>query len=98
MSAYFIVDVKIHDPESYDEYRKQVGPMVARYGGKFLVRGGATETIEGDWDPQRLVIIEFADTEHFRAWYDSPEYTEVRSIRFKASTARAVLAQGGEQR
>jgi len=62
------------------------------------VRGGVTETIEGDWQPQRLVVIEFADTEHFRAWYDSPEYSEVRNIRFNASTARAVLAQSVEQR
>jgi uncharacterized protein (DUF1330 family) len=98
MAVYFIVDVTINDPQSYAEYRKQVGPMVARYGGRFLVRGGATETIEGDWQPQRLVVIEFADTGHFRAWYDSPEYAEVRAIRFKASTARAVLAQGVEQR
>ena len=94
MSVYFIVDVNITDPQSYAEYSKQIGPMVARYGGRFLVRGGETTTIEGDWQPRRLVVIEFADTQHFRAWYDSPEYTEVRAIRFKASTARAVLAQG----
>jgi uncharacterized protein (DUF1330 family) len=98
MAVYFVVDVTINDPQSYAEYSKQVGPMVARYGGRFLVRGGETSTIEGDWQPQRLVIIEFADTEHFRAWYDSTEYAEVRTIRFKASTARAVLAQGTEQR
>ena len=94
MAVYFIVDVNITDAQSYAEYSKQVGPMVARYEGRFLVRGGETTTIEGDWKPQRLVVIEFADTQHFRAWYDSPEYTEVRDIRFKASTARAVLAQG----
>ncbi len=94
MAVYFIVDVNITDAQSYAEYSKQVGPMVARYGGRFLVRGGETTTIEGDWQPKRLVVIEFADTQRFRAWYDSPEYTEVRDIRFKASTARAVLAQG----
>ena len=97
MAVYFVVDVNVQDPQSYAEYSKQVGPMVARYGGRFLVRGGATETIEEDWQPQRLVILEFADTEHFRAWYDSPEYTELRATRFNASTARAVLAQGLEQ-
>jgi uncharacterized protein (DUF1330 family) len=98
MAVYFIVDVTIGDPQSYAEYSKQVGPMVARYGGRFLVRGGVTSTIEGDWQPQRLVVLEFADIERFRAWYDSPEYAEVRAIRFKASTARAVLVQGVEQR
>jgi uncharacterized protein (DUF1330 family) len=97
MAVYFIVDVTINDPQSYAEYSKQVGPMVARYGGKFLARGGETSTIEGDWKPQRLVVIEFTDTEHFRDWYDSPEYTEIRTIRFNASTARAVLAQGVKQ-
>lgn len=96
MAVYFIVDVKIDDPQSYAAYSKHVGPMVARHGGRFLVRGGETSTIEGDWQPQRLVVIEFVDKEHFRAWYDSPEYAEVRTIRFKASTARAVLAQGAE--
>ncbi|OLD63488.1 MAG: DUF1330 domain-containing protein [Chloroflexi bacterium] len=98
MAVYFVVDVNIDDPQSYAEYSKQVGPMVAHAGGRFLVRGGATEMIEGNWQPQRLVVIEFADTEHFRAWYDSPEYAQVRSIRFNASTARAVLAQGVEER
>ena len=97
MSVYFVVDVNIHDPQSYVEYSKQIGPMVARYEGKFLVRGGATETIEEDWQPQRLVIIEFPDTERFRAWYDSPEYAHIRTIRFQASTARALLAQGTDQ-
>jgi uncharacterized protein (DUF1330 family) len=98
MAVYFIVDVNVNDPQSYAEYSKQVGPMVARYEGRFLVRGGETSIIEGDWQPQRLVVIEFADTEHFRAWYDSLEYAEVRTIRFKASTAQAILAQGAEQR
>ena len=98
MAVYFIVDVNVNDPQSYAEYSKQVGPMVARHEGRSLVRGGETSTIEGDWQPQRLVVIEFADTEHFRAWYDLPEYAEIRTIRFKASTARAVLAQGTEQK
>jgi uncharacterized protein (DUF1330 family) len=94
MAAYFIVDVKVHDPQLYEDYRKLVGPTLERYGGKFLVRGGASETIEGDWQPQRLVILEFDDTEQFKRWYHSPEYTEARSIRFQASTARAILIQG----
>lgn len=94
MAVYFVVDVTIHDPQSYAEYSRQVGPMVARYGGRFLVRGGATETIEGDWSPQRFVIIDFADADKFRAWYDSPEYSTVRAIRFNASNAQAILAHG----
>jgi uncharacterized protein (DUF1330 family) len=94
MSVYFVVEVSIHDPQSYAEYSRQVGPMIARYEGRFLVRGGATEAIEGDWQPQRFVIIEFADADHFRASYHAPGYVAVRANRFKASTARALLAQG----
>jgi len=94
MAVYFIVDVKVEDPTIYEEYRKLVNSTLERYGGKFLARGGATETIEGDWQPQRLVVLEFENTEHFRRWYDSPEYREAREIRWKASTARAVLVQG----
>jgi len=94
MAVYFIVDIKVEDPTTYEEYRKLVNPTLERYGGKFLARGGATETIEGDWQPQRLVILEFDDTEHFRRWYDSPEYSAAREIRWRASSERAILIQG----
>lgn len=94
MSAYFIVDVRVEDPTAYAEYRKLVNPTLELYGGKFLARGGETETIEGDWQPQRLVILEFESTEHFKRWYNSPEYSEAKDIRFKAAHSRAVLLQG----
>lgn len=95
MAAYFIVDIKeITDPQTYAEYRKGVDATLERYGGKFLVRGGAYETVEGDWQSQRLVIVEFADVEHFKRWYNSPEYTELLKLRLKASTTRAVVVQG----
>ena len=94
MAVYFVVDIKVHDPQVYEDYRKLVNPTLERYGGKFLVRGGTCETIEGDWQPQRLVILEFDDTEQFKRWYYSPEYSEARSIRFQASTAQAILVQG----
>lgn len=94
MAAYFIVDVNVEDPITYEEYRKLVQPTLELHGGKFLARGGATETIEGGWQSQRLVIIEFENTEQFRRWYDSPEYTAAREIRFRASHARAILVQG----
>ncbi|HEX7736643.1 MAG TPA: DUF1330 domain-containing protein [Ktedonobacteraceae bacterium] len=94
MAAYFIVDVNVENPVLYEEYRKLVGPTLELYGGKFLARGGATESIEGGWQTQRLVILEFADTAQFHRWYDSPEYSAAKAIRFKASTARAILVQG----
>jgi uncharacterized protein (DUF1330 family) len=94
MTAYFIVDIKIDDPETYAEYRKLVQPTLDLYGGKFLIRGGATESIEGGWESQRIVILEFEDSAQFRSWYDSPEYSAAKKIRWSASTARAILVQG----
>lgn len=95
MAAYFIVDVKeITDPQTYAEYRKEVDATLAQYGGTFLVRGGAYETIEGDWQTHRLVVLQFEDVEQFKRWYNSPEYSKIRELRFKASTARAVVVQG----
>jgi uncharacterized protein (DUF1330 family) len=94
MAAYFIVDVTVEDPVAYEEYRKLVSPTLELYGGKFLARGGATASIEGDWQSERFVILEFADTAHFHRWYDSPEYSTAKEIRFKASHARAILVQG----
>jgi uncharacterized protein (DUF1330 family) len=94
MAVYYIADVKSEDPTTFQEYVKLVGPIYERYGVKVLARGGATETIEGDWQPQRLVVLQFDDTEHFRRWYDSPEYSAAREIRWKAASTRAVLTQG----
>jgi uncharacterized protein (DUF1330 family) len=94
MAAYFIVDVQVNDPVEYEDYRKRVMPTLECYGGKFIVRGGASQTIEGDWAPQRLVIIEFEDEAQFKGWYYSPEYEEAKAIRFRTSTARAILIEG----
>jgi uncharacterized protein (DUF1330 family) len=94
MAAYFVVNVNVTDPRVYAEYSKLVQPTLDHYGGKFLVRGGATQIIEGDWQPHRLVILEFENEEQFKRWYYSPEYTEARETRFKSSTAQAILAQG----
>ncbi|GCE16863.1 DUF1330 domain-containing protein [Dictyobacter kobayashii] len=94
MAVYFVVDIKVHDPQLYEDYRKQVGATLEKYGGKFLIRGGAFEVIEGEWPLQRLVMLEFADTAQFKRWYSSPEYSRIREIRFQASDARAILVQG----
>jgi uncharacterized protein (DUF1330 family) len=94
MAAYVIVDVNITDSDKYDEYRKLSGPSVAQYGGKFLVRGGAHETLEGDWQPGHVVILEFADADAARRWWNSPEYEAAKVVRRAASTARFVLVDG----
>lgn len=95
MPAYVIADVEVSDPERYGEYSAQVAATVERHGGRFLVRGGATETIEGDWLPTRLVIIEFPLMDAAHGWYDSPEYQRILGLRQEAATARLILADGG---
>jgi uncharacterized protein (DUF1330 family) len=94
MPAYFIVDVDVHDPNAYARYRPIATETVARYGGRFLVRGGAVETMEGGWAPQRIVVLEFPTVEQAKAWYHSDEYAEGLRLRHAASTGRMILVEG----
>jgi uncharacterized protein (DUF1330 family) len=94
MPAYVIVDVNITDPTRYEVYKKLTPGIVGSYGGKFIVRGGATEVLEGDWKPGRVVVLEFPDMEKAKSWYESPEYTEAKGIRFEASTGKMILVEG----
>lgn len=94
MPAYVIVDVNVTDSQQYDEYRALSGASVEQYGGRFLARGGVAEVLEGDWKPGRIVVIEFADAEQAKTWYNSPEYTKARDIRQRASTGSFLLVQG----
>jgi len=94
MAAYVIADVTVKNPDAYAEYRKQVLPTITKHGGQFLVRGGAHETLEGDWRPGRLVVIEFPDTAAAKAWYRSKEYAPLVKLRQGASSGRIILVEG----
>ncbi len=94
MAAYVIVDLEITDPPNYAEYKKVAGATVEKYGGKYLVRGGACETLEGDWRPQRIVVLEFANSEQAKAWLNSPEYAEPRKVRHRTAKARMIVVEG----
>ncbi len=94
MPAYVIVDVNVHDPDGYAEYRQLSGASVAQYGGQFLVRGGAVEVAEGDWQPGRFVVIQFPSVEQAKTWYNSPEYTHARAIRQRYSTGNLLFVEG----
>jgi len=94
MAAYVIVDVDIHDAALYDEYRKHVPATIEKYGGKFLVRGGKFEKLEGSWQPTRLVVLEFPSMDQAKRWYDSEEYREPKALRLRASKASAILVEG----
>jgi uncharacterized protein (DUF1330 family) len=92
--AYVIADVNVTDPAAYEAYRKEVLPSVERAGGRFRVRGGAIQVLEGDRRPTRLVVIEFPSVEAARRWYDSEEYGRLKAIRQRASTASLFLVEG----
>jgi uncharacterized protein (DUF1330 family) len=89
-----IAEVDVTDQALYDEYRKLVPETIDKYGGRFLVRGGAIESKEGEWQPKRLVVIEFASMEQARAWYESPEYAPLLAVRQEAASTNLVFVEG----
>ena len=94
MAVYAVVNVQITDPPRYTEYREQAPAAIARYGGKYLARGGKVEVLEGDWNPQRLVILEFESMERFHEWYNSPEYAPLKQLRREAAVTAFVIVEG----
>ncbi len=94
MAAYLFADINVTDTAAFDDYRGKVGPLVEKYGGKYLVRGGNSEKVEGDWSPTRLVVIEFENMERAKAFYFSGEYKPVMEIRKRASTGNVLLVDG----
>ncbi len=94
MPAYFIAETIIHDPEQYKRYTEAVPATIAAHGGRFVVRGGDLAVLEGDWQPKRLVMLEFDDLETAKRWYESSEYQEVKRLREDAATLNIVAVQG----
>jgi uncharacterized protein (DUF1330 family) len=78
MSAYVVVDLEILDPAGFEEYKKLVVPIIGNYDGKYIVAGGALETLEGDWNPKRIVVIEFPSMQRAREWFNCEEYCQSR--------------------
>jgi uncharacterized protein (DUF1330 family) len=94
MAAYIVAHIEVTDPARYEEYRRQVAATITQYGGRFLVRGGATEVLEGSLRPGRVVILEFASVEQAKTWWDSPEYRPLRELRQRASTGDLFVVAG----
>ena len=94
MSAFVIVDIEVTDPVGYEEYKQLAAPAVALYGGKYLARGGKNETLEGEWRPNRLVILEFPTAEQAKAWLNSPEYAPARALRHQYAKSKMVVVEG----
>ncbi|HEY7014290.1 MAG TPA: DUF1330 domain-containing protein [Streptosporangiaceae bacterium] len=96
MTAYVIADIDVHDREAYQEYAALVPGTIESYEGRYLVRGGQHETLEGAWQPHRVVVTEFPSADHARRWYESPEYQAALAIRQRASTGSLILVEGAD--
>jgi uncharacterized protein (DUF1330 family) len=94
MPAYVIVNVRVRDPERYRDYAAGTPAAIARFGGRFLVRGGEVDVREGSWSPERVVVLEFPDREAARAWYESDEYQALLAVRQEAAEAELVIVEG----
>jgi uncharacterized protein (DUF1330 family) len=96
MPAYVIVDIHVHDPAAYEEYKPLAHAAIVQYGGRYLARGGAAEQLEGTRTPHRVVILEFDSAEQARAWWNAPEYAEAKAIRLRVATTEMLLVDGLE--
>ncbi len=94
MAAFVIANVTIEDPVRYEDYKRMVPGTLASFGGRFVARGGQIDVLEGEWKPNRLVILEFPSVERARAWWNSPEYAEAKALRQATSTGTLIVVEG----
>ncbi len=94
MAAYLVVDIDVTDPVQFEEYKKLAPVAIGQYGGRYLIRGGAYEAVEGNWKPQRLTVVEFESMEKAKAFYNSPEYQLAIKARKNAANMNMLLVQG----
>jgi len=94
MSALIIVDIEVTDPVRYEDYKRLASQSIAAHGGRYLVRGGTSEVLDGDWTPRRLVILEFDSFEKAKAWRASPEYAEAKKVREHCARSNMVVVEG----
>ena len=94
MSAYIIAEIEVTDPETFEEYRKLVPPTIEAFEGRYLVRGGSVDGVEGDWRPKRMVVIEFPDADRAKAWHGSERYAPARALREASANTRMIVVEG----
>lgn len=94
MPAYVIVDLEITEPGGFEEYKQQVPATVARYGGRYLARGGTAETLEGTWRPKRVVVLEFPDRAAAKAWWSSADYAGAKALRQRCARTELIVIDG----
>jgi uncharacterized protein (DUF1330 family) len=94
MSALIIVDIEVTDPARYEDYKRLASAAITAHGGRYLVRGGKSEVLDGDWTPRRLVVLEFDSFEQAKAWRASPEYAEAKRVREECARANMIVVEG----
>ncbi len=94
MLAYVIVEIEVLNAERYEEYKRLAPPSIAAFGGRYVVRGGRAETLEGGWSPKRMVLLEFESLERARQWWDSSEYREAKRLRQETARTRMIAVEG----
>ena len=94
MSALIIVDIEVTDPVRYEDYKRLASAAIAAHGGRYLVRGGRSEVLDGTWTPRRLVVLEFDSFEQAKAWRESPEYAEAKNVREHCARSNMVIVEG----
>ena len=94
MAAYLIVDVEVNDAAAYEAYRSHAPALIAAHGGRYLVRGGAVERLEGQWQPHRMALLEFPSLDALRAFYADPAYQGLKALRVRAATSQVLAVEG----
>ena len=94
MAVYMVIEIEVHDPETYAEYMHRIPETVEKYGGRYLVRGGPVLALTGDWRPERIVIVEFPTFQQMWTWNASPEYQELAPMRIQSAKTRAIALEG----
>jgi len=94
MSAYLIVEIEVQEPVRYETYKRMADETIRAHGGRYLVRGGKAETLEGSWIPKRVVVVEFPSVEQAKAWWASEDYAPAKAIRQQTANTQMILVQG----
>ena len=94
MAAFLVSDVSIRDADAFQTYRTRAADSIARHGGRYLVRGGDVDPLEGTWSPRTIIVVEFPSMEQAHAWYRSPEYASALDVRDKALSRNLILVDG----
>lgn len=94
MAGYIIVELEVTDPEKFAKYRELVPAIIEQYGGTYIVRGGDTEVLEGDWNPKRIVVLKFESVKRAKEFMDSEKYAPVKQMRFESANSNALVVEG----